>query len=253
MTIQPLTRHNLSGELYQRTQQVETQIREVLEISPEALVERARIRDYQAAGYLQEECLVYLIREHHRAGHCGLVNDLATVLVDRTAKIATPNLRSLGSDLAGDAFQDVIAKLFMDIWDLQSDKADYAQVRFRVYVGRIVTSEFRRYCKQLVNQTSFVIDDELDSLGDLPARDCDTVEEIGVVLADLDAAMPGLSTIDEPCRTAFILRYYSDWPIEHKDPEIPTISRYFNCDPRTIRNWLKKADKALEAWRGARV
>lgn len=253
MTIQPLTCRNGTGELYQRTQKVETQIREVLEISPTALVERARIQDYQATGYLQEECLVYLIREHHRAGHCDLINDLATVLVDRAAKIASPNLRSLGADLAGEAFEDVIAKLFTDILDLQSDAADFAQVRFRVYVERIVTSEFRRYNKRRFREIPFVADDEFDSLGDHPDLDCDTVEDIGVIRVDLDAAAPGLAALDDPYRTAFILRYYSGWLIEHKDPEIPTISRHFNRDPRTIRNWLKKADQALEAWRGARV
>jgi transposase-like protein len=31
---------------------------------------------------------------------------------------------------------------------------------------------------------------------------------------------------------------------------VRTISRHFGVDPRTIRNWLHRADEALGQWRG---
>lgn len=60
----------------------------------------------------------------------------------------------------------------------------------------------------------------------------------------------GLRALSEPYRAAFILRYYAGWPIQDRDPTVPTISRHFGKDPRTIRNWLAKAEEELERWRG---
>jgi len=48
----------------------------------------------------------------------------------------------------------------------------------------------------------------------------------------------------------FVLRHYEGWPIEDKDPSVPTISRHFQRTPRTIRNWMREAENVLAAWRG---
>ena len=39
------------------------------------------------------------------------------------------------------------------------------------------------------------------------------------------------------------------WPVEDRDPNVPTISRYFGKTSRTIRNWLAQAEERLAAWR----
>jgi len=65
-----------------------------------------------------------------------------------------------------------------------------------------------------------------------------------------DLIRDALSRIDEPFRSAFLLRHYFDWPVEDQDPAVRTISRHFGKDPRTIRNWLKKAEESLQTWRG---
>ena len=179
MTIRPLTRRNAAGDLYQRTQRVEDQIAEALGLAPEALVERARIQDYRAADYLQEECLVYLIREFHREGRCFLVDDLSAVLIERITRIAGPKLWSLGRELAGEAFTDVAAEVFPAIVNLESDAADFAQVRFRVYVERRATSAFRRYDRRL-EEATLIVDGEDDgavSVEDGPDIDGDPVED----------------------------------------------------------------------------
>jgi len=61
--VRPLTRRNRQGSVYERTEAVEERIRFALCLKPAAMIEQARIRDYKAPNYLQEECLVYLIRE----------------------------------------------------------------------------------------------------------------------------------------------------------------------------------------------
>lgn len=65
-----------------------------------------------------------------------------------------------------------------------------------------------------------------------------------------DQIRDALSRIDEPYRSVFVLRHYFGWPTEDRFPNTRTISRHYGVDPRTIRNWLKKADQALEQWRG---
>lgn len=45
------------------------------------------------------------------------------------------------------------------------------------------------------------------------------------------------------------MRFSEDWPIEDRDPMVPTISRHFNHSSRMIRYWLKEAEAALERWR----
>ena len=67
---------------------------------------------------------------------------------------------------------------------------------------------------------------------------------------EFNLAKQALGTIKEPFRTAFILRYFEDWPIESNDPDQPTISKFFGKTSRTIRYWLQKAETALEKWRG---
>jgi len=39
------------------------------------------------------------------------------------------------------------------------------------------------------------------------------------------------------------------WPIEDRDPNVMTISKYFGKTSRTIRNWIAEAEKQLAAWR----
>ena len=65
-----------------------------------------------------------------------------------------------------------------------------------------------------------------------------------------DLIRDALSRVKEPYRTAYLLRNYAGWPIEDQDPNVPTISRKFGVDPRTIRNWLKAVEDELQSWRG---
>src|SRR5206468_1461828 len=65
-----------------------------------------------------------------------------------------------------------------------------------------------------------------------------------------DLLRDALSHVREPYRTAFLLRHVAEWPTEDQDPTVQTISKYFGKDPRTIRNWLQRAEEALQQWRG---
>jgi len=66
---------------------------------------------------------------------------------------------------------------------------------------------------------------------------------------DLASIKMGLSSIKDPYRKAFVLRYYAGWPIKSNDPDEVTISSYFKVTPRTIQNWLDIAEEGLAKWR----
>lgn len=259
MPVEPLTRRNREGAVYRRDLGVESQIERALALEPARLVDHARLMDRACPEYLQEEALVYLIRVHHQRGERTVVNDLSETLIRRCAKSINHRLQSLGPQAVEDAFRDVIAEVFELILDLASDRGDYLQVRFWVVIKRRTITVFDRYVRQAQDAHETV---RLSALAghDLDREDDDlspslsprrTLAEPVITTEQLVLYRDGLNTLEEPHRTAFLLRYYEEWPVEDDDPAVPTISRYFNKHPRTIRTWFVKAEETLVQWRGA--
>lgn len=258
---EPLTHRNSAGEVYQRQSVVEQQIVAAIRLGPDDLRVRAAL-DYQTSpDFLKEECLVYLIRHYHRAGERRLVSDLSEALLRRCVKVIERHLRSLDGEAARDGYSDVVERLFGAILDLGSDRGDFLQVRFWPALEKLAIRAFHQQLTLHKRAQSTV------PISSLAGYDRDEDEEAGrvvrsrggtevVVPSDEPAAIrqdlirDALSRIDEPFRSAFLLRYYVGWPVEDQDPSVRTISRHFGKDPRTIRNWLRKAEEALERWRG---
>ena len=251
---QPLTRRNANGEAYQRLPVVDRQIKEALGLDQEELRSRLEVRDEVSPAVLKEESLIYLIRHHHSAGNRELVNDLAECFLTRCATWIDGKLGGLRQDLREDGNASVVADLFARILDLTSDRGDFLQVRFWVVLERITVDVFWKQVNQFDTESSG--DDGQAAVNDLAQQGAVVVptasagrsvesEAIDNVL--IEAA---LHQLEEPIRSAYILRHRRGWPIEDKDPAVQTISRHFGKTPRTIRNWLSNADKRLEAWRG---
>lgn len=64
--VQPLTKRDKSGVLYQRPAVVEAQVAGVLGLERQALSARLRVSDRKSSDYLVSECLVHLIRQAMR-------------------------------------------------------------------------------------------------------------------------------------------------------------------------------------------
>lgn len=252
MDIRPLTRSNKAGNVYRRSEQVELHIQGLVRLLDNDLVARARNQDKDSLDYLQEETLVYWIREYFHRGDSGRAGDLAEILLERSVKLIHSKLGRLGPDRALQAKHDVISDLFKDIFDLESDRSDFLQVRFWLTLERRIINVFKQYIRDDNRAVPLSVpgeDDEIDE--DDISKDLEIREPTltSSIVEQREVIRDALASIDEPFRTAFVLYYYEDWPIESKDAGVLTISRYFKKTPRTIQNWLKRAEQALSEWR----
>ncbi len=256
----PLAGRNLSGEPYRRSAAVEAQIVSCLPLSDDEILRRAAITAKEADGYLQEEALVYLIRNSFLEARSDLYQALSEVLVQRCYDRVTYRLRSLGSELAQDALDEVFESLFAEICSTNGH-SDFIQVRFWVVLDRTVIDVLRKYYRAQKNDrnhllpTAFLGTDDTDRPMDDWERVSSPDDQIpddprpsSVELAELKEE--ALQSLPEPIRTAFLLHYYGGWPIESMDPEDWSLSRRYGKDPRTIRNWLHRAEVELRVWRG---
>ena len=123
--IYPLTRHQRDGSVLMRGKKIDSQIVEALALEPDDLYKRALIPTKDSPGYLQEEALVYLIREYHRVDSDGIVENLTMILVERCKKYVFKRLGSLPYSEREDAYRDVICQLIGCILDLESNIGDY--------------------------------------------------------------------------------------------------------------------------------
>ncbi|HZS86851.1 MAG TPA: hypothetical protein VFE42_05090 [Chloroflexota bacterium] len=256
MQVRELTRRNKDGIPYRREMAVERQIEVACRLGTMGLIERARLHDREAPGYLQEESLVCLLRAYAADGDAATVAALSEALLERCTRFINGKLMSLGREAAEEAYSDVVARLFDLILDVESDRGDFLQVRFWVALEKLVVTAFGRQARDLARGRMQVPLSALPGASggdDEEPRVSAQVEEIAEHNLPPDVALlyrEALALLDEPMRTAFVLRHYEGWPIEDRDETVPTISRYFNKTPRTIRNWMTTAEQALAAWRG---
>jgi len=243
--------------VYQRHTVVDSQIREALRLYPEELRQRAEIRDDASPDFIREEALVYLIRHYHKTENSQSVDDLSECLVTRCATLINGRLSGLGADWQEDGFSEVVVELFDRILDLDSDRGDFLQVRFWVVLKRLTVQVFRKMLK--VDQNTIPLDslagydDEAVAAAEVDVPASSTHETRSVESEAIDSILikDALSQLDEPIRSAFLLRHYAEWPIEDQDSSVRTISKHFGKTPRTIRNWLASAEECLAAWREA--
>jgi hypothetical protein len=256
MHVLPLTRCGKDGHVLVRSIEVELQIAAALKLDPAVLRQRVRVTNRENPTFLKEETLVYLLREHHRAGDVALCHELAAVLLERCTPQASKYLWSLGQLEFESAHSDLISVVFEMILDLDSDRGDFLQVRFGLKLKQLAIDTFRRYdriaeeCAAQVPWSSVAgyAESEEDDvlLVSLPHEmRAPSQEQLRHI-----QAKEALQQIPEPQRTAFILFHHTGWPIRSKDPSTPTISKYFRKTPKTIYNWLKAAEQTLERWRG---
>ncbi len=253
LKVRQLTHLNANGEPYERTPEVEAQIRAVLGMEPSVMLERARISDRKSQNFLKEESLVYLIKEYQLLGDDITAGALSEILLKRCTHSIKNNFLSLNENLAEEAFEETFGAIYDKIIDVESDRGDFLEVRFWHALKRQAITTFHEYeIKQ----------DQADRTVEIGEPGLDSFEEdYSIAGRSVDPPAPdpseeqrsacrdGLRQLNANERTAYILVYLHGWPIESQKKGEPTVSGFFKKDPRTIRNWLASAEKKLRAWR----
>ncbi|MBA3632726.1 MAG: hypothetical protein H0W58_07960 [Acidobacteria bacterium] len=245
--VKPLTkRKKETRELYARRFEAELQIGKVLSLEPIQIFELLKNRQRDAADYLLDETIVYLLREPERGEHFR--ETLYLELNRRIWKL----LKKFYTRFSNPAdFEDFRQKIEMailkKIFDITSDSADYAQVNFGDFVvktakvawrGELVTIEREKEIFYVERES----DDE-NSVNDLENRAAgDPLSDYTMMLKE------GLAKL--PPHIMIVAELLLDgWQIESKVLGESTISKKLNVSSRTIRNWLKEARLILRDYK----
>jgi len=245
--IPPLTRGGLK-----RLPVVERQIAGALTLSVKELIDRAGATDEAAPGYLSPEALVFFIRREDRADNPRARDLLFRSLLERCNRFFRSQFRGFDKAVREDLQARVTAAMVEHLL-AEDDRGDFMQVRFWAYLkARCVDAcraEFKTETELESLDTGYSGQGEPEGrrLLDMQADRSLSPEELAVLSQGLAALPPQL-------RRVFLMRHYigmkigGDNPADDPPGEV-TIARHFGCSGRTIRNWLKQAEKHLTAFR----
>lgn len=257
-TLGPLTGRNAEGYDYERSSEIERQILACLCLSNTEIVAKAKLKNKEESGYIQEETLVYLIKKSHKEQNQDLYNDLSQILVERCHNRLIYRHRNIASEAKDDAYASVFLNLFDEIC-AKDEKGDFLQVRFWVTFDRMAIDVFRTYSRKQskdranLHPDSFMDVDESEDLWETAVSPID--QNIPDNRRGSSAELEGLKkdaykVLKEPIRTVFLLYHYDGWPIGSIDPDEWTLSKQYKKSEKTIGNWLRKAEQDLQKWRG---
>jgi len=243
----PLTRRQKNGETLTRPPEIEAAMGEILNLEWPVFLQRAGFTDRKDPQYVPEEVLVFLLREALSAGNGEAADEICRILFERVQGRIEKYARKVAPAYSEEAGGDMLNDLFMLICNLNSDKCDFAQVRFWKFLKRVCYGSCKKYWKRQENDLRTVFFDQTDPDSEKPFEI--KAEEKNYSAVELGDLQKGLNVLPEPIRTAFVLRFCEGWQVESIDPDEPTISRHFGKTERTIRNWLRKAEELLDVWR----
>jgi RNA polymerase sigma factor (sigma-70 family) len=248
----PLTRRTHdTGALYERSPEVEAQLRHALTLEEAELMEALR-HDYKSDAHIKDEALCYLIRERLRDGLHESANAFAEILLRRhdgtiKRRVARARVEELHREDCGG---EITIRLLTELFDTDSDRSDFAQVRFGLYFEKLsyaVINSFRRL-QQREGQGETIVSTQDDDAREFDWLD--TLADEHALSAENRAIMrEALSLLPKDLRQVYVLRYFNGWQVEADSTSKPSISRYLGVTSRTVRNRLREAEAILKCWR----
>jgi RNA polymerase sigma factor (sigma-70 family) len=236
----PITQRNKDGELYQRSPEVESQIREALTLDRKKLIERANQKDYGSDDYFQEECLIYLIRAFRIGGDAEVADKLIIALIDRCKKkIDTILRRLLSQHYIDECFEEAIDEIIGQIYDVNSNKSNFAETKFWLWLEGKVCNVRRKYFRFQEE------DSKANEVGNYEEKIRDSRINISKALERKDGLAKAISLLSDRERQIYVMRYDWNWQVYSKDPEVKTISKYFGVSARMVQKWFEKAEEKL--------
>ena len=241
--VKPLTkRKRETRELYARRPEAELQIGKVLSLEPAQIFELLKNRQRDAADYLLDETIVYLLREPERGE--PFRETLYAELNRRIWKLLKKFYKNFNNPADFEDFgQKIEIAILQKIFDVASDSADYAQVNFGDFVVKTAKVVWRGELVKIEREKEiFYVErasEDEDNTTQLENRAADNA------LSDYTMMLKeGLAKLPPHIMTVAEL-LLDGWQIESKNDNEPTISKKLDVSSRTIRNWLKEARAIL--------
>ncbi len=246
--VRPLGRARKDGTPYTREPEVEEQVRHLSALPDRARRERLMITDRAHPGFVREEALVYWLRAYHVRADDGVAWQIADLLAQRTASHIRRKLSRwrLSADekeeCARDLFADLCSALFR-----HDPAAEFWEVRFWVCLDRRLWNLAQK--RQAAADSELRLADREDSEEGGSADPLQQVPDAGPGPETLAEHRDALGTLTENERLALYLRYVEGWPEESENPDQPSVARVLGVTGRTVRNYLRRAEVKLRAWR----
>jgi RNA polymerase sigma factor (sigma-70 family) len=236
-SIKPLTRIcKETRQTYSRRNDVIAEIEEILNLSEDNLTKKL--------VSLKSETLVFLLREKFQNDR-RISQAIWVILSKRLSKIIKRQRPKFKSETDfEDFFSEIQVEIFERIADFESDRADFAQVSFSEFATGIMLNK-KRQKENLWKQESRKIEIDAESESDKKLSliaELTDAEKILLLREALDKLPP---EIMEVC----VLYYLEGWAIHSKNPRQVTIAGAYGKSEKTIRNWLRQAEKNLADYR----
>lgn len=252
MADEPAFVEPFTGGNYKRLPEVEWQIADALTLGPEAFVKRAQQRDETAPDFLLAEALVYFIRRAIRNDDTETRNALFRELLERCKPHFSGKFQGFSREDREDLQSKVMEKVIKDLLG-RDGCGDFMQVRFWKYLERKCIDARRTALRHNNNTESLDANYSDNGVSEGQTR-LETVVDPRLSPEEIAMISEELAKLPQQLREVFLLRYYVGMKIgpdnsaEAARDEL-TIAAHFGCTGRTIRNWLKEADKLLPSFR----
>jgi RNA polymerase sigma factor (sigma-70 family) len=245
------------GPIYTRRPEIEASIREALALPRETLLERALIKRRDAEGYLASEVLVHLLRNTKRQNTTFLFDRLYNILLKRIEILCGSGRESFTGKQQESAISvrlresviDAVVLLISKDRESYSPKLDYLEVSFDQYIARR-KADARRSIRRREGRTDQIEPPSADGYVD-PAIEKALSNVKGAGLSESDSLnaridlAEAIAQLPEKERTVIILKM-QDMPIQSDKEGVDSMSSVLGCDPKTVRNRLKRAHGRLQ-------
>lgn len=275
--VHPLRKRRSNGDLYQRRPAVETELQELEKLSLLDVLGHARRSEQHGKPSVSSEALVHILRREvrtatTRSSTLAPIDGLLQILIQRSETMVRRHLRGFDEEIDREEICKEVTDRIVDEICEDTNLADYAEVNFNDWLrhNRLdACRKQRRKIERIGDSVEVLAEDEVqivpESIEDaaspgptpeaayalseasekssLPPR----IEDAELSPEDRRriAWMVKRANLPPEVLDAFLIYHYLDIQIESEDPEKHTLVKQLGKSEKTIRSWIKRAEKVF--------
>mgnify|MGYP000223942045 CR=1 FL=1 len=284
--VEPLRKRRADGSLYRRRREVEKELEGLEKLTLPEVLARAREGERAGKATVSSEALVHILRREVRVATTrsltlGPIDGLIQILIQRAETMLRRHLWRFDEIDREEICKQVTDRIVDEIYE-DSDLADYAEVNFNDWLRHNRLDAIRKQqrkierMERLGDSVEDIAEDEAqvvpegidDKVGSEPppeaayaSSEACSKASLPARIQDADlspedryriAAMVKQANLPPHVLDAFLLYHYLGTQIESEDPGKHTLMKQFGKSEKTIRLWIKRAEKAFTELRGTK-